>query len=190
MAVNVAGEILKIDDSGTLIVAMQDGSTRHVDPNKNPHISHADAITTYKAQGISQNYVIVNAPADGMQTYNAMYVQATRGKYDLQVYTDRAEDLIERVKIEQEKASTLDNSTSQNNLRQTHDIQGGEQIKGKDPDKEAAMAAKESANEPQNREMAYNDIPNQETLGQKEGGEKSKEEGPTMTRQREIEHER
>jgi len=102
------GEILKIDDDGRLIIAMQDGSTRHIDPATYPYINHGDAVTTYKAQGMSQHNVIVNAPADALQTYNAMYVQATRGKYDLRVYTDSREKLIERVKIEQEKTSTLE----------------------------------------------------------------------------------
>ncbi len=102
------GEILKIDDDGRLIISMQDGSTRHIDPATYPYINHGDAVTTYKAQGMSQHNVIVNAPADVLQTYNAMYVQATRGKFDLQIYTDSREKLIERVKVEQEKTSTLE----------------------------------------------------------------------------------
>ncbi len=102
------GEILKIDDDGRLIIAMQDGSTRHIDPATYPYVNHGDAVTTYKAQGMSQHNVIVNAPADVHQTYNAMYVQVTRGKFDLQVYTDSREKLIERVKVEQEKTSTLE----------------------------------------------------------------------------------
>lgn len=102
------GEILKIDDNGRMIISLQDNSTRHVDPAKYQYLNHGDAVTTYKAQGMSQDNVIVNAPADGLQTYNAMYVQATRGKYDLQVYTDSTEKLNERVKIEQEKKSTLE----------------------------------------------------------------------------------
>jgi ATP-dependent exoDNAse (exonuclease V) alpha subunit len=105
------GEILKIEDSGLMIIAMQDGSTRHVDPATYQYVNHGDAVTTYKAQGMSQHNVIVNAPADSLQTYNAMYVQATRGKFDLQVYTDSREKLIERVKIEQEKKSTLESKT-------------------------------------------------------------------------------
>jgi ATP-dependent exoDNAse (exonuclease V) alpha subunit len=111
------GEILKIDDSGKMIIALQDNSTRHVDPNRYQYVNHGDAVTTYKAQGMSQHNVIVNAPADGLQTYNAMYVQATRGKYDLQVYTDSTEKLIERVKVEQEKRSTLE---SQKTEKQGH----------------------------------------------------------------------
>jgi conjugative relaxase-like TrwC/TraI family protein len=105
------GEILKINEQGQMIIAMQDNSTRHVDPAIYQYVNHADAVTTYKAQGITQNNVIVNAPADGMQTFNAMYVQATRGKYDIQVYTDSTEKLVESVKIEQEKTSTLEKPT-------------------------------------------------------------------------------
>jgi ATP-dependent exoDNAse (exonuclease V) alpha subunit len=121
------GEILKIDEAGQLIIAMQGGSTRHVDPARYQYVDHGDAVTTYKAQGMTEDNVIVNAPADGMQTYNAMYVQATRGKFDLQVYTDSTERLIERVKIEQEKTSTLEGPTGQDPIRQIEDLRMGEQ---------------------------------------------------------------
>ncbi|HUJ18681.1 MAG TPA: MobF family relaxase [Nitrospirota bacterium] len=131
------GEILKIDESGQLIIAMQDGSTRHIDPAKYQYVNHGDAVTTYKAQGMTQNNVIVNAPADGMQTYNAMYVQATRGKYDLQVYTDSTEKLIERVKIEQEKTTTLDRPIEQERDSQAQVIQISEPPKTASKDKKA-----------------------------------------------------
>jgi hypothetical protein len=129
------GEILKIDERGQMIIAMQDSSTRHVDPTEYQYVNHGDAVTTYKAQGMTQNNVIVNAPADGMQTYNSMYVQATRGKYDLQVYTDSTERLIERVKVEQEKTSTLESPTDQDRDRQRHDIQMGEPARAGSMDK-------------------------------------------------------
>jgi conjugative relaxase-like TrwC/TraI family protein len=187
------GEILKIDENGKLIVAMQDGSTRHVDPNKYQYVNHADAVTTYKAQGMTQNNVIVNAPADGMQTYNAMYVQATRGKYDLQVYTDSTEKLIERVKIEQEKASTLEKPTGQDNVNQMHDTQKGELTRGKGKDREAVMTAEKPASEPHNQEIEHNDTQSRDMSvrdmpGQNEGRQ-SKEQEPATNRQQEIEME-
>jgi ATP-dependent exoDNAse (exonuclease V) alpha subunit len=111
------GDILKIDDGGRMIIALQDGSTRHVDPATYRYVNHGDAVTTHKAQGMSQHNVIVNAPADSLQTYNSMYVQATRGKFDLHVYTDSTEKLIERVRVEQEKTSTLE---SRNEDKQQH----------------------------------------------------------------------
>ena len=109
----------------------------HVDPTRYQYVNHGDAVTTYKAQGMTQNNVIVNAPADGMQTYNAMYVQATRGKYDLQVYTDSTERLIERVKIEQEKTSTLERPVDQDSVRQMHEMHILEQTKTGSMDKKA-----------------------------------------------------
>jgi hypothetical protein len=133
------GEILKIDERGQLINAMQDGSTRHVDPSRYQYVNHGDAVTTYKAQGMTQNNVIVHAPADGMQSYNAMYVQATRGKFDLQIYTDSTERLIERVKIEQEKTSTLESPIDQDSIKQMHEIQILEQTKTGSMDNKAGQ---------------------------------------------------
>jgi conjugative relaxase-like TrwC/TraI family protein len=188
------GEILKIDNNGQMIIAMQDGSARHVDPTMYQYINHADAVTTYKAQGMTQNNVIVNAPADGMQTYNAMYVQATRGKYDLQVYTDSTENLIERVKIEHEKTSTLEKLAGQDHVRQTHEAQDGEQTRGKDMDKEGVMTSGRPNSEPQNQEIEHSDtrstdMPLRDTPDRKEDRQESKEQEPTSSRQREIEME-
>jgi len=70
-----------------------------------------------------------------MQTYNAMYVQATRGKYDLQVYTDSMEKLIERVKIEQEKTTTLERPIEPDRDSQAGAIQIIEQAKAGSTDK-------------------------------------------------------
>jgi hypothetical protein len=177
-----------------MIIAMQDGSARHVDPTMYQYINHADAVTTYKAQGMTQNNVIVNAPADGMQTYNAMYVQATRGKYDLQVYTDSTENLIERVKIEHEKTSTLEKLAGQDHVRQTHEAQDGEQTRGKDMDKEGVMTSGRPNSEPQNQEIEHSDtrstdMPLRDTPDRKEDRQESKEQEPTSSRQREIEME-
>ncbi|MHB8883432.1 MAG: MobF family relaxase [Thermodesulfovibrionales bacterium] len=133
------GEILKIDEAGQLIIAMEDGSTRHVDPARYQYVNHGDAVTTYKAQGMTQNNVIVHAPADGMQSYNAMYVQATRGKFDLQVYTDSTERLIERVKIEQEKTSTLESPIDRDGIKQMHEIQIFEQARTGSMDQKAGQ---------------------------------------------------
>jgi ATP-dependent exoDNAse (exonuclease V) alpha subunit len=167
------GEILKIDERGPMIIAMQDGSTRHVDPTRYQYVNHGDAVTTYKAQGMTQDNVIVNAPADGMQTYNSMYVQATRGKYDLQVYTDSTERLIERVKVEQEKTSTLENPTDQDRDRQRHDIQMGELAKAGNMDKKTKRVK---------------EMPERDALDHDEG-QRSKELEPAPIRDRDIEME-
>ncbi len=153
------GEILKIDERGQLIIAMQDGSTRHVDPARYQYVNHGDAVTTYKAQGMTQNNVIVNAPADGMQSYNAMYVQATRGKFDLQVYTDSTERLIERVKIEQEKTSTLESPIDQDSIKQMHEIQILEQTKTGSMDKKARQGKNMSDRDVSDHESHHSEEP-------------------------------
>jgi hypothetical protein len=128
-----------------------------------------------------------------MQTYNAMYVQATRGKYDLQIYTDSTEKLIERVKIEQEKTSTIEKPTGQDRVIQMQDAQSGEQARGKGMDKEA-MTSEIPNSEPQKQKSEHNDMqgrdmPVRDTPDQNEGRQ-SKEQEPDMHRQREIEMER
>lgn len=101
------GDIQEIREGGHMIVTLSDGSNKSFSPDEYKYITHGDAITTFKSQSMTKDNAIVHAPADGGQSYNSLYVQATRGRHDLQLYTDNIEELKEQVKHEQDKASTV-----------------------------------------------------------------------------------
>jgi conjugative relaxase-like TrwC/TraI family protein len=85
--------IWSIDKGGTMI---------SFDPKKYPFISHAYAMTVHKSQGqsIDRVHVFADSSKGGLST-NAGYVQMSRAKEELTVYTDSRENLEKQYKIEQ-----------------------------------------------------------------------------------------
>jgi ATP-dependent exoDNAse (exonuclease V) alpha subunit len=73
-----------------------------VDPEKYPFISHAYAMTVHKSQGqsIDRVHVFADSSKGGLST-NAGYVQMSRAKEELTVYTDSRADLEKQYKREQ-----------------------------------------------------------------------------------------
>ena len=67
------------------------------------------ASRSHKSQGATVDKVIVNSEASTHRSnFNEFYVQATRQKFDISIYTDSKDRLKEQVRHEQDKASTLD----------------------------------------------------------------------------------
>ena len=110
------GIITKIDKKGNITAELDSEPKRTVKFNLNNkgktaynYIDHAYAITDYKSQGATTQRLLWYAPTDaGPISSNSFYVAITRCKEEVAVYTNDAEVLQEKVKQEQEKASTLD----------------------------------------------------------------------------------
>ena len=114
------GRIKEIDKNGNAIVGIGDEKKpkeyREVSLNLNgtgdrgyTYCDHAYCITSHKSQGATVDKVIVNSESSADRSnFNEFYVQATRQKFDISIYTDSKERLKEQVKQEQNKASTLD----------------------------------------------------------------------------------
>lgn len=84
------GEYLRVQTHGK--------NTRefNVDIAKYQHLSHAYAVTTHKSQGASIDNVHIYAfSKTGMETMEAGYVESTRAKQEVTVYTDDKEQLKE-----------------------------------------------------------------------------------------------
>ncbi len=103
-----AGRIEKIE--GTKITAkMENGQTREFDADKYRHINHAYAVTSYKAQGQTIDKVMVHhntAEKGGRHGNRETYVNATRAREDVIVYTQHAD------KAAKQSGQTLDKESA------------------------------------------------------------------------------
>lgn len=111
------GRIEKIDDRGNIQVKTNDDRDLRFNLDEKGsksynYISHAYALTEYKAQGQTVDAVIWHTRAEDQfkeaNTMNSFYVSITRAREEAIVFTDSKEDLREQVKQEKEKTSTLD----------------------------------------------------------------------------------
>lgn len=119
---------LKIKNGQTATITKLAGDTLHykkengdeatLNLKKYNYIDWGYAITDYKAQGQTSKNVIVLADSQ-MANMNSFYVQVTRAKENLKIFTDNLETLKERAEQEQTKTSTLDYSSSTINNQQT-----------------------------------------------------------------------
>jgi len=72
------------------------------------YLDHAYCLTNHKSQGSSFQKVIVNADVSNQKTSsNAFYVQATRMKQDITIFTNDKAKLKKQARIDEDKASTL-----------------------------------------------------------------------------------
>ena len=110
------GRIEKIDRDGTATIRMTDNDKREVTCNLKAHgnngytyLDHAHCITDHKSQGATFDTVIVaNDVSKVKSSFNSFYVEATRMRQHVSVFTNDKESLKEQVRREQDKISTFD----------------------------------------------------------------------------------
>ena len=78
-----------------------------IDLNKYNYLDHGYAITDYKSQGQTAKNVIAVANSE-MSNTNSFYVQVTRAKDNIKIFTDDIEKLKENTTMSQIKTSTLE----------------------------------------------------------------------------------
>jgi conjugative relaxase-like TrwC/TraI family protein len=83
------GEVLKTSEGG-LTVRLEDGRKVEVDMGRYSALDHGYAMTTYKSQGQTYDKVVVEADtsAPQLQDQRNTYVQITRARDDVRVFTD------------------------------------------------------------------------------------------------------
>lgn len=115
------GEIKSIEKNGKAEIKMETGKTVKINlKTQYNYIDHGYAVTDYKAQGQTSKEVIYHADTDKGVNYNQAYVAMTRGKKDIQIYTDNKENFKEQMKHEQVKTSTLDHQKVEHAPRIEH----------------------------------------------------------------------
>lgn len=90
------GEVLKTMNDG-LTVRLEDGRTVDVDTKQYGALDYGYAMTTYKSQGQTYNKVVVEADTSVpvLQDQRNTYVQITRARDDVRVFTDDKAELRE-----------------------------------------------------------------------------------------------
>ncbi|MGC8766805.1 MAG: MobF family relaxase [Brevinematia bacterium] len=98
------GEVFEVKEiKNNKLVLQNENKLVEVDINKYNYFSHAYAITTHKAQGVTVQNVIYAVPDVKQASFNQVYVGLTRGKQDFLVYVgtkDGSEKSIEKAKID------------------------------------------------------------------------------------------
>jgi len=101
--------IKSMDDKGNITVKMESGRELKFNPQTQyNYITAGFAVSVYKSEGGTWQNALVHADSKKDTTFNSQYVAQSRGKQDIQIYTDNKAELREQMKTEQHKTSTLD----------------------------------------------------------------------------------
>lgn len=104
----ITGELKSVDRDGNMTVRTESGKDIPFNVKEYQYIDHGYAVTDFKSQGQTAGNVIYHADTSKGVNYNQAYVAITRGKEDLQIYTEDKNAFKENVVNEVVKTSTLD----------------------------------------------------------------------------------
>jgi ATP-dependent exoDNAse (exonuclease V) alpha subunit len=86
-----------IDENGRLRLKMDGGRAVELDPHKHPHFDHGYAMTSHSTQGQTADRVLIHVDtefgAKDLLNSRMAYVSVSRGRYDVQIYTNNAQTL-------------------------------------------------------------------------------------------------
>jgi len=110
------------------ITVNKDGKSIIIDTNKYNYFDYGYCTTDYKSQGATAEHVLIAANAQ-MATNNSFYVQITRAKQSVKIFTDDLELLKDKVTEKSKKSSTLEylkefTNELSNKLSELENIQG------------------------------------------------------------------
>lgn len=88
------GQIESVDKNGNLCIKLDTGESRQFNIASYSHIDYSYAVTNYASQGMSINRALCDMSSSGRrQSRNDLYVDISRAKYDVIVFTDDKEAL-------------------------------------------------------------------------------------------------
>jgi ATP-dependent exoDNAse (exonuclease V) alpha subunit len=91
------GTIESIEEDGRLRLKMDGGRTVELDPRKHPHLDHGYAMTSHSSQGQTADRVLIHVDtelaAKDLLNSRMAYVSVSRGRHDVQIYTNNAQTL-------------------------------------------------------------------------------------------------
>jgi ATP-dependent exoDNAse (exonuclease V) alpha subunit len=130
-------DVMRANKKGNLILRSQDGKTRFEIPRDYGHLTHAQCITSFAAQGKSVDCVFIMQPAATFPATDAkqFYVSVSRGKEEARIYTDARKELLEHVSELGDRQSAIEltekRSLHQQAVQQRQRSQIKEQGKGR-----------------------------------------------------------
>ena len=106
------GTVDAIDTAGNVALRLDDGRRWHGNLERMPHLTYGYVMTSYAAQGATADRVLIHldtdAPGAGrMVNQQLIYVAASRGRDEMQVFVNSCEDLAQALLRLDEKATAL-----------------------------------------------------------------------------------
>lgn len=119
------GYIQNIREDGMMLVKMDNGKEINLNlQTQYNYVSHGYALTDFKSQGQTAKNVIYHADTQKGINFNQAYVGITRGKENVQIYTDSKDGMRADINQDQNKTSTLNYGMEKQELnRQRPQIQ-------------------------------------------------------------------
>jgi conjugative relaxase-like TrwC/TraI family protein len=115
------GSIRGIDRAGRLSLNMDSGRSLQIDPNKHPHLDHGYAMTSHSSQGQTADRVLIHVDTDlaakDLLNSRMAYVAVSRGRYDVQIYTDNASVLGNELSRDVSQAHALQQDSGEPTLK-------------------------------------------------------------------------
>ena len=96
--------------SGELTVRMDSGRTVTFNPHEMRHFDHGYAVTSHSSQGLTAERVLVNMDTEmhsNLINARFAYVSISRGSHEVQIFTDNATELGERLSHDSSKTSAM-----------------------------------------------------------------------------------
>jgi len=108
------GTIEKIDTSGNLQLRLDSGRSVSFNAKQNPHLDYGYAVTSHSSQGQTADRVLVHVDTEqaGEKLVNRRfaYVAVSRGRYDVQIYTNNRAALAQRLERDASHRSAMETS--------------------------------------------------------------------------------
>jgi ATP-dependent exoDNAse (exonuclease V) alpha subunit len=106
------GTVQQIDTQGNLRVRMDSGQEVQFNVREHPHVDYGYAVTSHSSQGVTADCVLVHIDTEQAheQLINSRlaYVSVSRGRYDVQIYTNDVGKLGEELSRDVSKQSALE----------------------------------------------------------------------------------
>jgi hypothetical protein len=108
------GTVQQIDTEGNLYVRLDSGQEVQLNIREYPHVDYGYAVTSHSSQGATANRVLIHVDTEQAheQLINSRlaYVSVSRGRYNVQIYTNDADKLGEELSRDLSKQSALGTS--------------------------------------------------------------------------------
>jgi len=107
--------IESVSAAGSLAVRLEKGGTVKLDPAENRHFDHGYAMTSYSAQGITADRVLINANTEAypnLVNSRFAYVAISRARHDVVIFTNDSATIAARLENEISKSSAVVSSPS------------------------------------------------------------------------------
>jgi len=106
------GTLEKLDPQGNAILKLDEGRRVAFNLKDMKHLDHGYAVTSYSAQGSTVDKVIVQVSTGDTRVRSLVdqrlaYVAVSRARHDVQIYTDKADDLAKALKRQTDKTQAL-----------------------------------------------------------------------------------